>query len=726
MSWRSFLISLVWLLAAGTSVFATDELPVADIYFKGGSIEKQVAILSRTDSKIKCRLSYGEVTYSLAVIEKIDPPNAGLKEAPAAGSISSVPAPASTAEAAPSVAAAEPAATAPAADPAAPATGENDAPASPSPAAPQETAPPAEPAPAAAVAPEPPETRAAEAAGIPAPPPASDSAAEPATPERKYSAAFDVRFVIWLLLAAVWMRSVQWVQGHLASRKVDPKLWTLAALLLPGAGAAAYAGVMKLSGQDLSLNPPAFARREPARPAAAALPAKPQSTRKMPSGDGRRDQDSNATASAEKQQQSRASLVELRKKNRTAHGFEFIDVEKRFAAAGGDPAAGLKMAGEMIDGAIFERASDVHIEPALDDCRIRFRLDGLLQERMRFAKGDASRVLAALKTMAELDPKEEFKPQEGRFQMRCGDHRVDLRVATTSSFHGEKLVIRLLDHGKGGFDLASLGFDEKSLETFAGIIQSRDGAILATGPGGSGRTSTLYAAIRTMDAGRLNIMTIEDPPEYELEGTTQLSVNLPAGITCETGLQSILRQDPDVILIGEIRDSPTMKIALSAALDGHLVMGVLQAQKAVSAITLLREMGIENFQIASAIRMILCQRLVRVLCPHCRHPFPARGTELAPLGMELEPGSILHAATGCERCMDTGYSGRTALFEMLVVDEALRKAIVDGADEPALAAVAARTRFHSYQFNGAQKVLAGITTVEELLQTAKPSGVSGQ
>ena len=410
------------------------------------------------------------------------------------------------------------------------------------------------------------------------------------------------------------------------------------------------------------------------------------------------------------------SAGEIVRSLRTPRGFEFIDAAKRFSASRVDIASKLGKAGEMIDEALFERASDVHIEPTSEDYRVRFRLDGLLQERQRYEKADGHSVLEALKTIAELDPEEELMPQEGRFQMRSGDRVVDLRVATASSFHGEKMVIRLLDHSQSGFTLASLGMDDKSLEIFTEALHAREGAILATGPSGSGRTSTLYAALRTIDGKRLNVMTIEDPPEYELAGTTQLSVNPKAGITCESGLQSIMRQDPDVIMIGEIRDAATMKIALSAVIGGHLVLGTFNELGAISTITRLREMGIENYQIASAVRVILCQRLVRVLCLHCRHPFSAKGNELMSLGMELEVGTILHAAAGCERCMDTGYHGREALFEMLVVDENLRRAIAEGADEDKLVSVASEKRFHSYHYTGAQKVLAGITTVEELLK----------
>ena len=410
-------------------------------------------------------------------------------------------------------------------------------------------------------------------------------------------------------------------------------------------------------------------------------------------------------------------VAEIVSKTRTPRGFEFVDATKHFTAGDAALIPKLKKAGEMLDEALFEHANDVHIEPTYDDYRVRFRLNGLLQERMRYEKADGRLVLAALKKISGLDTKEENKPQEGRFQMETEERKVDLRISTTSSFQGEKVFIRLLDHSQSGYSLSSLGMDEKSLDIFTDILQARNGAILATGPSGSGKTSTLYAALRTMNVKRLNIMTIEDPPEYELPETTQLTVNPETGITYESGMQSIMRQNPDVILVGEIREAHTVKTALSAVIGGHLVLSSFNSLGALATITKFREMGIENYQIASAVRLILCQRLVRVLCQRCRHPFPATGSELVSLGLQIDPGAILYAATGCEHCMDIGFYGQEGVFEMLVIDETLRKAIADGADEDALADIASSKGFHSFHYSGGQKVLAGITTVEELLKT---------
>ena len=688
--------AFVFLLASVVSLRAAGELPIADLYFKDGRVERHVTILSRTETKIKCLMSYGEITFLVSTIERTDPANAGVTSPPPSRAVSGAAAP-STSESQPAATTAEP--------------------------APAET--PAEPVPAVATG------SASSAVAVPAVEPVADASA--ATPnsstgtssdDRKFSPKFEFLLLCFLVLAAIWLRTVQWVQKHLAARKADPRFWTLVALFLPGVGAVAYAAMLRMTGQNAAVEPESTPASHPARrfgqpsaPTSAPVPVAPSVPPRVPA---------TPPPGEQKPKAPEVNVGEIVRNIRTPRGFEFIDAVTRFSSVDANFASKLGKAGEMIDEALFERASDVHIEPTAEDCRVRFRLEGLLQERNRYGKADGDLVLGALKAIAKLDTEEVCKPQEGRFQMRSGDRVVDLRLATASSFHGEKMVIRLVDHSLSGFTMSTLGLDVKSTEVLSEALQSRDGAILVTGPSGSGRTSTLYAALRTIDSKRLNVMTIEDPPEYELAGTTQLSVNPKAGITYENGLQSLMRQDPDVIMVGEMRDAETMKIAFSAVIAGHLLLSSFNALGALSTITQLREMGIENYQIASAVRIILCQRLVRVLCPHCRHPFPANGGELLSLGMELEAGSILHAATGCERCQDTGYSGREGLFEMLVIDEALRRAITDGADEGALAAIAVNNGFHSYHYTGAQKVLAGITTVEELLKTEQVQASSNQ
>jgi general secretion pathway protein E len=253
---------------------------------------------------------------------------------------------------------------------------------------------------------------------------------------------------------------------------------------------------------------------------------------------------------------------------------------------------------------------------------------------------------------------------------------------------------------------------------FDRVIHSRNGIILAAGPTGSGKTSTLYAALSRLDRKRLNIMSIEDPVEYELEGATQIPVSAKAGVTYEAGLRSILRQDPDVIFVGEMRDAEAAKIAIRAALTGHLVFSSLHAKDAVGTVVRLEEIGVEHYQVSSALLMVVAQRLVRVLCKECREAYEATGTELSEIGMTLEPGRRIYRATGCDACDNIGYQGRTGIFELLVLDEEFRKAVNEGANEQVLAELAARKGLRPYREDGVEKVLSGITSVEEVIQAS--------
>jgi general secretion pathway protein E len=264
--------------------------------------------------------------------------------------------------------------------------------------------------------------------------------------------------------------------------------------------------------------------------------------------------------------------------------------------------------------------------------------------------------------------------------------------------------------------LGQLGMDPKMLARFDQVIHSRNGIILATGPTGSGKTSTLYAALSRLDRKKLNIMSIEDPVEYELEGTTQIPVNVKAGVSYEAGLRSIMRQDPDVIFVGEMRDAEAAKITVRAALTGHLVFSSLHAKHCVGSVVRLVDLGVERYQIASALLMVVAQRLVRVLCKECREPYAATGEELQQVGLALPPGSRLYRPTGCESCDNTGFQGRTGIFELLVMDEQLRKAVTDGVDEQTFFVMASEKGLRSYYDDGAEKILNGITSAEEVIQ----------
>jgi len=554
-------------------------------------------------------------------------------------------------------------------------------------------APAATPTPEATVEPTPEPTATPEPAPSATPTPAPAPLVQ--KPETEHRWNMEIVLLGLLVGGGIWMRSLQWVQQDLYERRADPRFWSTVALLLPGLGAILYA-LMAWVGDA--------AHRRRAAKAAAAGTGQAAGENKPAKFSWMLPQIDPAT--------------HLASKGQTRKGFEFLDTERKAVQMkkGGDLNSGLDFASELLEEALLERASDVHIEPGSEDYHVRFRLDGLMHERMTYDLDSGKRIVTALKSLAEIDIAEKRKAQDGRFRVRSAGREVDFRVATANSIHGEKMVIRILDHEGGIFDLTSLGMSDAMLDTFQNVIHSRNGMILATGPTGSGKTSTLYAALRQLDATRLNIMTIEDPAEYELKGATQIAVNPKAGITYATGLRSILRQDPDVIMVGEMRDAEAAQVALSAALTGHLVLSSLHTMDAIGTISRLQDMGIERYQVASGLLMVLAQRLVRVLCPHCRKPYEAKGDELDRIGISFEPGSTLYASAGCEQCHNTGFRGRTGVFELLVLDEDLRRAVGAGMDEAGLAAMVAERNFKSYRYDGAEKVLLGVTTVEEVIQ----------
>lgn len=405
------------------------------------------------------------------------------------------------------------------------------------------------------------------------------------------------------------------------------------------------------------------------------------------------------------------------KKKKPVSQFEFLDADHRpIEIRQGEDASGIQDAKDILQDALQRRASDVHIEPAAAECRVRVRVDGVMAPLLRLPVEDGLKLVAALKTAAQMDTSERRRAQDGRFGGRVDGREVDFRVASTPSVTGEKLVLRILDLKSGVRNLNDLGMQKEMMERFSAVVHSRNGMILATGPTGSGKTSTLYAALRTLDSLGLNLVTIEDPVEYELEGATQIPVNPKAGVTYESGLRSILRQDPDVILVGEMRDEPSAQIALRSALTGHLVFTSLHTRDAIGAIMRMEDMGIERHLVASAVFVVLSQRLVRVLCPECREPYRCKGDELVSLGIDFEPGDTAYHAVGCPRCGESGYIGRTGVFEMLVLDDELRRAINDGAGEEALTKLARSKEYRSYREDAAVKVLLGVTTMDEVLK----------
>ncbi len=369
-------------------------------------------------------------------------------------------------------------------------------------------------------------------------------------------------------------------------------------------------------------------------------------------------------------------------------------------------------------------ASDIHLEPFEDAFRVRYRKDGLLYEAESPPKGLQAAVLSRLKIMARLDIAERRLPQDGRFRLRVQGHDVDFRVSTLPTLMGESMVIRILDREKVILNLDGLGFPSRELRQFDQMIHKPYGMILVTGPTGSGKTTTLYAALERIKSPEKKIITIEDPVEYRLSGVTQMQVKPSIGLTFARGLRHIVRQDPDVVLVGEIRDRETAEIAIHAALTGHLVFSTLHTNDAAGAITRLLEMGIEDFLLASAILGVLAQRLVRVICPECRTALPP-GYEAEEwrrvengLGPQRKPDQLF-AGQGCPACAHTGYQGRTGIYEFLIVDDVLRQLILQRADASTLRQQAIEQGMKTMAVDGWDKAAQGFTTVEEVLRVTQ-------
>jgi general secretion pathway protein E len=374
--------------------------------------------------------------------------------------------------------------------------------------------------------------------------------------------------------------------------------------------------------------------------------------------------------------------------------------------------------------AIQMGASDIHLEPFEDAFRVRYRKDGILYETESPPKGLQAAVLSRLKIMARLDIAERRLPQDGRFRLKVKGHDIDFRVSTLPTLMGESMVIRILDREKVILNLHGLGFPPKELEQFDQMIHKPYGMILVTGPTGSGKTTTLYAALESINSSEKKIITIEDPVEYRLAGITQMQVKSSIDLTFARALRHIVRQDPDVVLVGEIRDRETAEIAVHAALTGHLVFSTLHTNDASGAVTRLLEMGIEDFLLASAILGIIAQRLVRCICPECRTPVPPgykmEEWRLIRDGMDwgTKPEQLF-TGQGCPACARTGYQGRTGIYEFLLVDDAIRPLILQRADASTLRQRAVGQGMKTMAADGWDKVAQGITTVEEVLRVTQ-------
>ena len=378
-----------------------------------------------------------------------------------------------------------------------------------------------------------------------------------------------------------------------------------------------------------------------------------------------------------------------------------------------DDAPIIRLLNAILAESLKENASDIHIEPYEKESLVRFRLDGVLSTVLSPSAQITPLLISRIKVMSKLDIAEKRLPQDGRMSVKLGGRSIDLRISTMPSSHGERVVMRLLDKDAGKLQVDDLGMPSATSVQLDDLIRRPHGIILVTGPTGSGKTTTLYAALQQMDRQGRNIMTVEDPVEYDLPGISQTQINLRAGMTFARGLKAILRQDPDVILIGEIRDGETAEIATQSSLTGHLVLSTLHTNTAAGAITRLQDLGVDSFLLASTIRGILSQRLLRKLCHHCRQP--VEPNEFNRDLLKLEVGHKIYEAAGCEKCNSTGYAGRQALFELVSVDAQLQTLIHENAGEIELESKI-REDVPSIREAGFSLVRDGMTTIEEVLR----------
>ncbi|MEZ8965795.1 type II secretion system ATPase GspE [Vibrio breoganii] len=383
-----------------------------------------------------------------------------------------------------------------------------------------------------------------------------------------------------------------------------------------------------------------------------------------------------------------------------------------------DDAPIIKLINAMLGEAIKEGASDIHIESFEKSLSIRFRVDGVLRDVLAPSRKLAPLLVSRVKVMAKLDIAEKRVPQDGRISLLIGGRAVDVRVSTMPSSHGERVVMRLLDKNATQLDLNSLGMAHHNHVNFQTLIKRPHGIILVTGPTGSGKSTTLYAGLQELNSAERNILTVEDPIEFDIDGIGQTQVNPKVDMTFARGLRAILRQDPDVVMVGEIRDLETAQIAVQASLTGHLVMSTLHTNTAVGTITRLRDMGIEPFLISSSLLGILAQRLVRTLCQQCKQPFQADAEQKKLFNLQPEDDLVLHRPNGCEHCNHKGYKGRTGIHELLVVDEKVQE-LIHGEQSEQEIELAIRASTPSIRQDGLDKVRAGKTTLEEVMRVTR-------
>jgi len=382
----------------------------------------------------------------------------------------------------------------------------------------------------------------------------------------------------------------------------------------------------------------------------------------------------------------------------------------------------IKLVNRLMMQAFRERASDIHVEPYQSEVRIRYRVDGILHDVLSLPKRIQSAVISRIKVMANLNIAEKRLPQDGRIGIKLGDHSVDLRVSTVPTANGERVVMRILDKSSVLIGLEELGFYPDDMEIVKMLLSQEHGIILVTGPTGSGKTTSLYSMLSRINSPDKNILTIEDPIEYQLKGIGQIPVNTKIGLSFASGLRSIVRQDPDVILVGEIRDLETAEIAIQAALTGHLVFSTLHTNDSATAVTRLIDMGIEPFLVTSSVNAIVAQRLCRKICTECRQPYFPENESLFEVGLvreKLQTEGHLFRGAGCMECLNTGYKGRLGIYEILVMTDSIKSTVLKTSDSNVIKKQAIDEGLHTLREDGARKVSDGLTTIEEVLRVTQ-------
>ncbi|AQQ09385.1 Type II traffic warden ATPase [Sedimentisphaera cyanobacteriorum] len=379
----------------------------------------------------------------------------------------------------------------------------------------------------------------------------------------------------------------------------------------------------------------------------------------------------------------------------------------------------IRLVNDIFFRALQMRASDIHIHPFENKIQIRYRIDGILYDSLSLNRNVLPLIISRIKVMAGMDIAERRLPQDGRTAVRLGQREIDLRVSTVPTAYGERCVLRILDKSKGVLQLEDLGFIGEDLKTFDQLLKKSHGVIFVTGPTGSGKSTSLYAALQMINSSEKNIMTVENPIEYQLEGISQMQVSEKKGMTFANALRHILRQDPDVIMVGEVRDEQTARMAIQSSLTGHLVFSTLHTNDSASSMSRLIDLGVEPYLVSSSIIAIMAQRLARRICPSCRVEYRPKSHELRELGLSESTDTHFYMGEGCEKCFNTGYRGRIGLYELLVVNEELRSMVSDNLPAGVLKKKAVEQGLKTLRMDGAMKVMAGDTTISEVLRVTQ-------